>query len=285
MSEESDRFFQTLYVDFLGPYPRSKSGNIGIFIVLDNCTKFPFLKAVKKFTVDAILPFLEQDLFHCFGVPEKVISDNGVQFRSHAFNNLLQNYGVSHAYTAAYAPQGNSSERVNRSVISGIKAYIHPNQTNWDEHLSKICCSLRSSLHTALNSTPYRLVFGQHMITNGSSYKLLRNLNLLEDRTILISKDDSLDIMRAKAKQGIQIQHDRNKKMYNLRSREVFFKVGQEVFRRNFQQSNFVKGFSAKLAPTFVKSRIRRVLGNTYYELEDLQGNIIGKYHAKDIKQ
>lgn len=33
---DTQRFFQRLFVDFLGPYPRSRSGNVGIFIVLDN---------------------------------------------------------------------------------------------------------------------------------------------------------------------------------------------------------------------------------------------------------
>lgn len=32
LPSESKRFLQKIYVDFLGPYPRSKSGNIGIFI-------------------------------------------------------------------------------------------------------------------------------------------------------------------------------------------------------------------------------------------------------------
>jgi len=45
---ESSRPFQKLYVDFLGPYPRSTSGNFGIFIVLDHYSKFVFLKAVNE---------------------------------------------------------------------------------------------------------------------------------------------------------------------------------------------------------------------------------------------
>jgi len=74
-------------------------------------------------------------------------------------------------------------------------------------------------------------------------------------------------------------------KNYNLRRHEVSYTVGQEIYRRNFQQSKFVKGFNAKLAPVFVKARIRRKLGSAHYELEDLQGKRVGKYHAKDIKQ
>jgi len=81
VSPVSKRFFQRLYIDFLGPYPRSRSGNIGIFIV-DHYAKFVFLKAVKKFTAEVVIKYLQQDLFHTFGVPETIMSDNGSQFRA-----------------------------------------------------------------------------------------------------------------------------------------------------------------------------------------------------------
>jgi len=72
---------------------------------------------------------------------------------------------------------------------------------------------------------------------------------------------------------------------YNLRSQEVSYTVGQEIYWRFFQQGKFVKGFTAKLAAPFVKARIRGMLGTAYYELEDLQGKLVGKYHAKNIEQ
>lgn len=80
-------------------------------------------------------------------------------------------------------------------------------------------------------------------------------------------------------------EHDKNERLYNLRSKAIEFKEGDEVFRRNFKQSDFQTGYNAKLGPKFVKARIRRKLGNANYELEDLQGNFIGHYHAKDIRQ
>lgn len=123
------------------------------------------------------------------------------------------------------------------------------------------------------------------MITNGATYSLLRKLEMLEDRTVRFDRNDSLQIMGKKAADLMQKQFDRNERSYNLRSREISYDVGQEVFRRNFKQSNFEQRYSAKLAPTFVKARIRSKQGNCYYELEDLQGNLLGIYHAKDIRQ
>lgn len=284
-SPETCRFFQKLYVDFLGPYPRSRSGHIGIFIVLDNFSKFPFLKPVKKFTSDIIVKYLEGDLFHTFGVPETIVSDNGSQFKSVQFNQFLKRYGVHHTYTAIHSPQANASERVNRSVLAGIKSYIKRDQKNWDELLSSICCSLRSSVHTGIGTSPYYLVFGQDMVTNGATYSLLRQLEMMEDRAVRFNRSDTRDILAKRASENTEKQFNRNKRSYDLRSKEVSYNVGQEIYRRNFKQSNFEQNYNAKLAPTFLKARVQKKLGNSYYILEDLKGNFIGTYHAKDIRQ
>jgi len=63
----------------------------------------------------------------------------------------------------------------------------------------------------------------------------------------------------------------------HLRSRQVSFQEGQEVFRRNHQRSNFAEGFMAKLAPTLRKAGIGKKRNN-YYVLENMQGNFMGKY-------
>lgn len=64
-------------------------------------------------TADPVIKYLENELFHTFGVPETIVSDNGSQFRSQQFNKLLDRYGIKHIYTAVHAPQANASERVN----------------------------------------------------------------------------------------------------------------------------------------------------------------------------
>ncbi|XP_044573282.1 uncharacterized protein K02A2.6-like [Drosophila ananassae] len=260
---ESQRFFQRLNINFLGPYPR----------------------AVKKLTADVVLKYLEEDLFHTFGFPESIVSDNGSQFRSEKFQGMLRSHRITHTLTAVHAPQANASERVNRSVIAGIRAYIRSDQKDWDENLSKISCALRSATHSGLGSTTYYMVFGQQMITSGATYSLLRKLAMLEDKAATFSREDSLEVIRKKAAETLGKQHERNQRHYNLRAREVSYKVGQEVYRRNFKQSCFQAGYNAKLAPLFVKARVRRKIAGSIYELEDLNGKLVGRYHGKDIRQ
>lgn len=80
--------------------------------------------------------------------------------------------------------------------------------------------------------------------------------------------------------------HKKHERSYNTRARNVDFQVGQEVYRRSYEQSNFEKSFNVKLAKKWVKARIVRRIGSALYELSDMKGNgLKQKYHAKDLKQ
>ncbi|XP_037894138.1 uncharacterized protein K02A2.6-like [Glossina fuscipes] len=180
------KIFQKLYIDFLGPYPRSRT---------------------------------EEEIFHVFEVPEIIVSDNGVQFKSNQFKELINKNNITHTFTAVHSPQANASKRVNRTVIATIRAYVNVDQKNWDEMLSQVACALRSSAHSAIGTEPYYITFGQHMITNANSYAVIKQAKLMEDGTANFSKEDSLTIIRKQACSHIEKQFNKNEKNYNLRTK------------------------------------------------------------------
>ena len=51
---ETERPFQRMYVDILGPYPQSRKGHIGLLIVLDHFSKFYWLCPLRKFSTNSI---------------------------------------------------------------------------------------------------------------------------------------------------------------------------------------------------------------------------------------
>jgi len=112
-------------------------------------------------------------------------------------------------------------------------------------------------VHSSIGTSPYYMVFGQHMITSGSTYPLIRHLNLLDDRSLKFDRNESFEIMRKQAVDQMRSKHNENEKRYNIRSRMVSFVEGQEVYRRNFKPSCFQTGYNAKSGPTFIKSRVR----------------------------
>ncbi|KAH8307499.1 hypothetical protein KR044_008580 [Drosophila immigrans] len=126
-------------------------------------------------------------------------------------------------------------------------------------------------------------LFGFNMINHGSDYKLLKQLSLLEESPLLTPRDQ-LQLLREDIKNNSRAAYERNATQYNLRSKPVSFKEGQEVFKRNFYLSNFSNNFNKKLGPQFTKCRIKKKVGTAYYILENLQGKEIGTYHAKDLR-
>lgn len=172
----TQRPWQKLFVDFLGPYPRSKSGNCYILIVIDQVSRFVLLKALRNATAEALVKYLENDVFMVYGTPEFMLSDNSRQFGSKILKNLLMKYGVIHEHTPKYHPQPNASERVNLSILSAIRAYVHGEHTSWDVHLSENGQALRNVIHNSSLFSPQFVVFGHHQILHSSLYAVLRKL-------------------------------------------------------------------------------------------------------------
>lgn len=283
----TERSWQKIYTDLLGPYPRSKLGNTMLLIVLDHFSKFVLLKPLRKANSGAIVSYLEDYVFHTFGTPESIVSDNGVQYVSKDFADCLKRYGIRHIRTAIHAPQSNASERVNRSILAAIRTTLGTDQRDWDKNISAISAAFRNSVHEATGFSPYYILFGQHMAQHGSVYTLSRLLGTLPVGDIeVLPSVEMREIVRRKVTKNLADAYDRNKKTYDRRSREVSFQPGQEVFRRVFAQSNFQQNFNAKLGKQWLKARIARRIGNNMYQLEDQNGKPISStYHAKDLKQ
>lgn len=282
-----DQPWQRLYIDLLGPYPRSKYGNTFAIIVLDQFSKFVLLKAIRNATALEIVRYVEKEVFHLFGVPESITSDNGGQFRSNEFENLLTRYGVSHIPTGNHSPQANASERVNRSILASVRSYIGDDHRNWDAELTSIASALRNNVHSSTGFSPHYLVFNRHIVHHGSSYNLLRKLGTLRDPSIeILAPIEHRNLQHERVRENLRKAHEAHERTYNRSVRTVNFKPGQEVFRRNFVQSNFEKNINAKLAKKFLKCRVTRKVGTALYELEDLKGKPIPlRYHAKDLRQ
>lgn len=255
----AERPFQYLYIDLLGPYPRSKAGNSVILIVLDQLTKFVWLKPLRRATAIMIVKFLESEIFHMVGALDTLLSDNGKQFVSNEFRSLLTRYGIRQINTATHAPQVNASERVNRSILAATRTYIEHDQTTWDVHISSIASALRNAVHTSTAQSPYFTVYGQHMIQHGAAYPLLRNLKALSSGEVeVLPTADLRDTLNQQVRSRLEQTQERSRKVYNKRSREVTFNPGQEVFRRNFVQSDATNNFNAKLAKQWLPARILR---------------------------
>lgn len=114
--------FHTLHVDHLGPFVRSKKGNTHILVIVDGFTKFTFIKPVRNTKTQSAIKALE-DIFYIFRNPDRIISDRGTCFTSHAFKRFCLERGINHSLNAVACPRANGQvERYNRTILASLTA-------------------------------------------------------------------------------------------------------------------------------------------------------------------
>lgn len=272
-----DRAWKALYIDFIGPFPRSKQGFLYLFVVVDAFSKFVRIHPMRSATAKGVIRFLERDIFLLFGVPDKIVSDNGSQFVSREYRSFLESYRVQATYVSRYHPQANAAEAANKTIENAIRSYVTENHRDWDRYLPQITCALNTSFHSAICMSPYYANFGTHMATLGNT--------LLGHQDVDEQQNDQFRAIRESVKRNLEKSHDISKKRYDLRARPISYVVGETVWRRTFQLSDASKGFAAKLAPRYLKCVVKEVVGSSSYRLKDMSGRDLGVFSTKDLKK
>ncbi|MGI0028047.1 MAG: integrase, partial [Nitrosopumilaceae archaeon] len=282
--------WQVISMDLFGPLPKSKSGNMYIFVVTDIFSKFNYFFAIRKANSKTIINLLEERIFLIHGIPEVIRCDNGVQFKSREFGNLTQKYGVKTIFNPNYHPSPNVTERVNRVLKSMLSAFVSDNQRNWDIDLATLACAVNTAVHEVTGRTPYFVNFGRDMILHGSEYSKTDVIDSAGDVDIdhnnLVRRVEALIKMREFVNKRLIQAHQRSKDQYNLRRRDVDFQIGDLVWKRLFALSDAGNYFSAKLAGKFEGPfKVSKRVGYCVYELEDMNGKSKGNWHCQDLKK
>ncbi|KAI5646964.1 integrase core domain-containing protein [Phthorimaea operculella] len=280
------RPFQCISLDLIGPLPMSRRRNQYILVVTCCFTKYCLLFPLKRALASNIISNLENFVFLVHGVPQTIIMDNGPQFRSREFNNLLTKYKIPFpSYSPHYCPQVNPTERYNRTIITALASLVDDDHRSWDLHLPSIQNAMNNSVNVVTGYTPSFLVYGREIVTCGSLYTPTHNLDeiTLLPRDIYAGNIGLLANIFDKVQTSLHIAHTRNAARYDLRHPFKEFNVGEFVWRKNYPLSNAGAYFSAKLAPRYLKCRVVQKISPLVYLLEDPNGSR-AKWHVKDFK-
>lgn len=276
--------WQFITMDYVGPLPVSGKGrNTCLLVITDVFSKFVLIQPFRQAKAESLVPFIENMVFQLFGVPEVVLSDNGTQFISKLFQDLLKKYNVTHWKTPSYHPQINDSERVNRVITTAIRATIKKDHKDWSNNIQTIANAIRNSVHESTKHTPYFVMFGRNMISDGQEYRHLRDT--LAGNTGYDNAETNK--LYSEVRENLKKAFEKHSKYYNLRSNANCpkYAMGEKVLKRNTELSDKGKGYCAKLASKYVPAVVKRIVGEHCYELEDEKGKRIGVFHCKYLKK
>lgn len=282
--------FEAICCDLLGPFPSSTNRNKYLIVCTDYFSKYVLLHPIRVATGVAVAKFIEKHVFLVHGVCKYIYIDNGPQYISAVFRQLLHKYNVPNIYyNPRYCPQINMAERQIKTVISAIACYVGSEHKKWDSNLTELQCALNTAVNETTKFTPYFLVHGREFVIDGSlhnqalSQPISRTEVSLGEQNLHSRKLNELNSIYNKVRKHIVSAHYRNEKYYNKGKRNVELKVGQIVYKRTFYLSNASKKFTSKLAPKFQKCIVSAKRSPLVYTLTDMEGRDLGTFHIKDI--
>lgn len=275
-------------MDFLGPYPRTKNGNVWILVVCDYFSKFVMVQCLRTATAPAVCAFVENMIFNLFGAPAACITDNAQVFKSEKFQKLLHKYAVTHWSLPVYHPSPNPTERVNRVIVTAIRCSLNKkiDHKEWDESVHHIARAIRTSVHDSTGYSPYFITFGRNMVSTGEEYEHLRRTHTGLDQKPEI-RSQEMEKLYQIVRENLMKAYLKYSGSYNLRANiKQHFNKGDTVYKKEVHLSDKSKNFVGKFANKYSKVRVREVIGSNVYLLEDLNGKpLTGSYHGSFLKR
>ena len=94
---------------------------------------------LKKATRVAISNFIHEHIITQFGIPKRLISDNGTPFINKDVKNLTEAYHIKHKQSTPYYPQGNGQvEATNKVILKILKKIKHEYREKRSSHLTDV---------------------------------------------------------------------------------------------------------------------------------------------------
>ena len=137
-----DEPFSRIIIDCVGPLPKTKSGCQYLLTIMCASTRFPEAIPLRNIKTKTIVKALVK-FFTFVGLPRSVQSDQGSNFMSGIFQQVMYELGIKQYKSSAYHPESQGAlERFHQTLKNMIRSYCFDTELDWDEgiHFAFICC-------------------------------------------------------------------------------------------------------------------------------------------------
>ena len=98
----SQRPWDMLSVDVVGPLPRTRQGQRFILSIIDCFSKYVILVPIADHTAETVSRTIYERVVGYFGAPSRILSDRGGEFRSQIWDGLMHLLGIQKQMTSPY---------------------------------------------------------------------------------------------------------------------------------------------------------------------------------------
>uniref|UniRef100_A0A2N9GVT6 RNA-directed DNA polymerase n=1 Tax=Fagus sylvatica TaxID=28930 RepID=A0A2N9GVT6_FAGSY len=276
--------FHTWGLDLIGPINPASGGYIWILVATEYFSKWVEAIPLRKATGAAVANFIREHIITRFGIPHKIISDNGTPFVNKNVREVLEHYRIKHRRSTPYYPQGNGqAEATNRMLLRILSKMVFDYGKGWNSHLADTLWAYRGSTKTATGFTPFSLVYGTDAISPTEllvpSPRILHGMDLEADADICaearVADLEGLEEARELAQARSLRYHQKLADAYEKTLQTRIFAKGQMVLKTVDHVRRGLPSPS-KFAPNWEGPYlIREAYDSGYYRLSTADGTTL----------
>ncbi|CAK9811642.1 Activity-regulated cytoskeleton associated protein 1 [Anthophora quadrimaculata] len=280
--------FEIVSVDLFGPLPASKNGKRWILIAEDAASRWVELFPLRQATAEACAVTLVNEVFLRYGVPRRLISDNGTQFISGIMQQVTYCLNIQAQFTPVYHPEANPVERKNRDLKTQLAMLVGDQHSTWEEKLPAIRFAMNSAKCSSTGYSAGYLTFGRELRTPEDITRDLRTITLSENFIPEITpKLRQLAETLQRARETLDHAQERQKEHADRKRRpDPGYQPGDLIWVNTHLLSNAEKGITSKFIPKRDGPYIiLRKVGATSYEVaaRNKPSEPLGTYHTSAL--
>jgi len=159
--------WEDISMDFIVGLPNTSQKHDSIWVIIDRLTKTAhFLPVQTTYSAKKYAEIYLDQVIHLHGVPKTIISNRGMQFVAHFWEQLQASLGTKLIRSSDYHHQTDGqTERVNQILEDMLRACVIQYDKNWDKCLALAEFSYNNSYQSSLKMAPFEALYGRRCRT------------------------------------------------------------------------------------------------------------------------
>ncbi|MGL4342012.1 MAG: DDE-type integrase/transposase/recombinase, partial [Lactococcus lactis] len=148
--------------DLIGRIQDTNGTNKFIFMAIDHYSKWIETKVLKNKTAEAVAEAIENLIIKKNGIPTKILTDNGLEFRNNIQKKLAERYGIEWIFNSpGHHETVGAVERVNKTFMDKLRKLTNFGKTKWETQVEAATLAVNYSYNRSIRTSPYMMKFGK----------------------------------------------------------------------------------------------------------------------------
>ncbi|GAU31019.1 hypothetical protein TSUD_214550 [Trifolium subterraneum] len=226
-------------IDMIGRIePKASNGHRFILVAIDYFTKWVEAAFYANVTKQVVVRFIKNHIICRYGVPNKIITDNGTNLNNKMMKDLCDEFKIEHHNSSPYRTQMNGAVEAANKNIKKIVQKMVVTYKDWHEMLPFALHGYRTSVRTSTGATPFSLVYGMEAVlpieVEIPSIRVLMETELAEAEWCQ-NRYDQLNLIEEKRMAALchgQLYQRRMKQAFDRKVRPREFREGDLVLKK-----------------------------------------------------